>query len=262
MFVSPDTVVPEPGRVIGYNRYAYAYGNPLKYSDPTGHAGFCDGFCIEPILGGGGGALIAMAINLSAQAGPGIAQAAPIVTQFGPQLPTLADPNVEWVQANGQNAAQQGQQADAGGDTAGPGGLDPNDFNPWKWTGSNYKSGYETQYGVTRSSEYQVHHILPQRFQSTLSEAGINVHDPRWLREVRRIDPVTGIRVHQRLYTDVWERWAMELGRQPTARDIVQFARNLEGQYATEGTLFYRQGANLPSQVDWNTLSNLLSQGQ
>ena len=36
-FVSPDTLMPEPGRVDGYNRYMYVMGNPLRYNDPTGH---------------------------------------------------------------------------------------------------------------------------------------------------------------------------------------------------------------------------------
>ena len=36
-FISPDTLVPDPGSVFGYNRYMYAMGNPLKFSDPSGH---------------------------------------------------------------------------------------------------------------------------------------------------------------------------------------------------------------------------------
>ncbi len=36
-FVSPDTLVPDASRVSDWNRYAYARGNPLKYSDPSGH---------------------------------------------------------------------------------------------------------------------------------------------------------------------------------------------------------------------------------
>ena len=36
-FVSPDTLVPNPARVIDYNRFLYARGNPLKYTDPTGN---------------------------------------------------------------------------------------------------------------------------------------------------------------------------------------------------------------------------------
>ncbi|MCA9368094.1 RHS repeat-associated core domain-containing protein [Candidatus Kaiserbacteria bacterium] len=36
-FISPDTLVPDPLRVDAYNRYMYSLGNPLKYTDPTGH---------------------------------------------------------------------------------------------------------------------------------------------------------------------------------------------------------------------------------
>ena len=37
-FISPDSLVPDPGRVIDYNRFLYARGNPLKYTDPSGSA--------------------------------------------------------------------------------------------------------------------------------------------------------------------------------------------------------------------------------
>ncbi|MCB9139753.1 MAG: RHS repeat-associated core domain-containing protein [Caldilineaceae bacterium] len=36
-FISPDTLVPDPGSVFGYNRYMYSLGNPLRFSDPSGH---------------------------------------------------------------------------------------------------------------------------------------------------------------------------------------------------------------------------------
>ncbi len=36
-FLSPDTVVPDAGAIIDYNRFLYARGNPLKYADPDGH---------------------------------------------------------------------------------------------------------------------------------------------------------------------------------------------------------------------------------
>ncbi|MBX3053329.1 MAG: RHS repeat-associated core domain-containing protein [Caldilineaceae bacterium] len=36
-FLSPDTLVPDAGAVVDYNRFAYARNNPLKFSDPSGH---------------------------------------------------------------------------------------------------------------------------------------------------------------------------------------------------------------------------------
>jgi len=36
-FVSADTLVPKTGNAQSLNRYSYCLGNPLKYTDPTGH---------------------------------------------------------------------------------------------------------------------------------------------------------------------------------------------------------------------------------
>jgi RHS repeat-associated protein len=40
VFISPDTLVPDPTNLWDYNRFAYARLNPLKYNDPTGHCAF------------------------------------------------------------------------------------------------------------------------------------------------------------------------------------------------------------------------------
>jgi RHS repeat-associated protein len=39
-FISSDTIVPSAANPQTFNRYGYAYNNPLKYTDPTGHCGF------------------------------------------------------------------------------------------------------------------------------------------------------------------------------------------------------------------------------
>ena len=36
-FISPDSIIAEPGSSQGLNRYAYANNNPVKSSDPSGH---------------------------------------------------------------------------------------------------------------------------------------------------------------------------------------------------------------------------------
>ncbi len=102
---------------------------------------------------------------------------------------------------------------------------------------------------------------MPPRFGQIIaktSKGRINVDDPRWLREVLKMEPRTGTPIHARLYTEVWEDWAHGLGRDPSSEEIIQFAKRLEEQYSLEGTLFYRAGAGLPGRVDWEALLKLL----
>ncbi len=40
-FLSPDPLVPDPAFLLDHNRYLYARGNPLKYTDPSGHVAIC-----------------------------------------------------------------------------------------------------------------------------------------------------------------------------------------------------------------------------
>jgi RHS repeat-associated protein len=36
-FISPDTVVPEPGNPQNFNRYSYVLNNLAKFTDSSGH---------------------------------------------------------------------------------------------------------------------------------------------------------------------------------------------------------------------------------
>ena len=48
-FIQADTVVPGAGNPQALNRYAYALGNPLRYTDPSGHFTTCNenGHCVD-----------------------------------------------------------------------------------------------------------------------------------------------------------------------------------------------------------------------
>jgi len=53
-FVQADTIVPEPGNPQALNRYSYVLNNPLRYTDPSGHAECVDDECnwvVHPVSG-------------------------------------------------------------------------------------------------------------------------------------------------------------------------------------------------------------------
>ena len=38
-FISADTIIPRPGNLLAWDRYGYAYNNPVSYNDPSGQSG-------------------------------------------------------------------------------------------------------------------------------------------------------------------------------------------------------------------------------
>ncbi len=56
-FTSADTIIPEPGRSQGYDRYSYSNNNPIKYTDPSGHI-----FWMPMLIAVGVGVIVGTAI--------------------------------------------------------------------------------------------------------------------------------------------------------------------------------------------------------
>ena len=131
-FISPDTIVPEPGNPQALNRYSYTLNNPLKYTDPTGH----NPACAMAMGGGPLGVIAALACEVwfaVASVGPQVQALAvnygPQVTQgiqqAGNQIPALVD---QLHQAtSGASSAPGASPASSGSGTSGSSGLDPND---------------------------------------------------------------------------------------------------------------------------------------
>jgi len=251
-FIQPDTIVPNPANPQSLNRYAYVLNNPLRYTDPTGHSNQCavagEGcltlpgafpFAQNPEVVDLGKVIAGLLVSLS--------DIVTTATQYGqaysPQVTTIASEAAKNAE-NAQRAAQQG------GEPANSGG--PN-MDPWRW-GKDYRQNYERYYGVKRDPDYQVNHILPQQFRQVMADVGINIDDPRWLREVQW-NPALGNN-HQEFYTNAWGNWVRNLhGRTPTAAEVVQFAQQLEQDYIAKfGTALYREGEGLPGLIDWAAL--------
>lgn len=45
-FIQADTIIPQPGNPLAWDRYSYTYNNPINFTDPSGH-NVCsdDGYC-------------------------------------------------------------------------------------------------------------------------------------------------------------------------------------------------------------------------
>jgi len=67
-FIQADSIVPDPGEAVGFDRYAYVNNNPIKFNDPSGHCPWCISAAAGAIVGGIVGTVIyALNANASGQ---------------------------------------------------------------------------------------------------------------------------------------------------------------------------------------------------
>jgi hypothetical protein len=156
--LSSNTLPPDPTDPQDLNRSTYAKNNPLRYNDPTGHRSCGQGACYEGggQLGGTGGpgargagsagqaALdVGVVIVFVTQAGARVTNAVgEFVTAITSGAGAAAEGNTQGqrqgdstitradTNAAGETSPESAFSSDTGGQTADPGGIDPQD--PWE----------------------------------------------------------------------------------------------------------------------------------
>lgn len=163
-FVSADSVVPDPSNPQQFNRYTYVLNNPLRYTDPSGHA-HCDGVACQREGGGGGGG------------GGGGAIPAPNLKQLAAALATAATAVIAYLTGQGNNKPATPAQSDTGGQAASQGGMDPDEDDQGKSVRNLLRSEYEQKYG---ESDAAIRKGLGIKGR-TADFVGYNSKSGRWL---------------------------------------------------------------------------------
>jgi hypothetical protein len=74
--------------------------------------------------------------------------------------------------------------------------------------------------------DWPVHHTLPQKYEKLMRDAGINIHEVQYLRGV---DQPT----HDQI-TTLWRAFDRRNGGNPTASQVVDFARQIDKQFGSK----------------------------
>jgi RHS repeat-associated protein len=239
-FIQPDTIIPEPGNPMAYDRFAYALNNPLKYTDPTGHwidppcsrTGTCDqpSFAIDYSdlgLGRVGNALAMTVIEIIAT--PVCVAYVGCHVNWGEN--TITGPTYEEA-ANAQVMGLGTPIAIVSSPWAPELGNIFQNFKP----GRAFRTNLQRLTGMSDEAVdgLQAHHVLPQTLESRFSKLGlgINIHDPHfgaW------VGPE-----HQKwttAYQNEWEAWLDSfVDRTPTLDELFEQAARMAKDYGFEWT--------------------------
>ncbi|UCS12256.1 hypothetical protein [Clostridium botulinum] len=91
-----------------------------------------------------------------------------------------------------------------------------------KATKNNYRKMFLKEFPYLPKG-YQVHHTLPQKYDSIMKKLGINVHELKYLKGVDK-------EVHK-LITKEWMKWDKGLGRSATVQEVIDFAKQIHDKY-------------------------------
>ena len=201
------------GDLLSGNLYAYCSNNPVNYSDPSGNAGELVGSWISSMWWLCAVDWILPIGDIIYVVGIGVTAAFEFL---------VANPNlIDMTQLAGEKTAEFIDSIrQSGSDTASPNGQDPND---WEWTKNNYRTNFQRLYG-NLPQDYQVHHTLPQKYESIMRSSGINIHNPQYLKAVHKT-------IHYNI-NEAWRVWDKGLGRMPSASEVIDFAKKIDTMYS------------------------------
>jgi RHS repeat-associated protein len=234
-FTSPDTLVPDPGNVLDWDRYSYVRNNPVKYFDPTGHYTETNDPCLTgcPIIDMSGWSGWAKAVAT-------IALTVTVDNVTGGRTGTYGDsqwgviPTREYINSGAWTVPPVfGGVVGATDDLIRSGGNLVDDASkgllkqPFRsFTRSNFRENLKrlTGKGLNDIGGMDAHHVLPQQFEKQFMDAGINIHDPvfgSW------VDAST----HRGWSYAYNQRWSEFLDTKRTREEILNFARDLAKEY-------------------------------
>jgi RHS repeat-associated protein len=262
-FVSADSIVPSPGNPQTLNRYAYAYNNPLRYNDPTGHDApdiinflgeFSTGAANEAwyniawfipahealqVQAGESDAMMAGRVFGDVIAiGVGVGEMAGGVGIFGGGAAACG--TVVLCLAGAPAMAVGATVAGSGAWTTGTAMANgANNLNNLiaRASANDYRRRFEQSMGRRQLPDHDLHHGFPkaEEFSKFFKRLGIDVHDPKNLYEIPRP-------IHQQTYkgltfdeswNGLWRAWIAEHPK-ATLEQVIEFRNLLANDFGIE----------------------------
>ena len=90
-------------------------------------------------------------------------------------------------------------------------------------TSNNYRDLFQKAYGQLDAG-VQVHHTIPQKYESLFKQAGINVHELKYLEAVHE-------KIHRQI-TNEWKQWDSAQKGDITIQSVQDFAKQIEKQFS------------------------------